>query len=181
MSVARVAPSEPLRVAVLGWVTAFKGAARVQGSARIIADRRLPLRVEVIGTIDGEVPAALDMTGPYEAEDLQRLLKDRRPHLLWYAAQVPETYSYILSEGLEAGLPVMVPRLGAFPERVSGRPWSWIVDWNLTADQAVKTLLAVREHFVSGVAPVPPVHEVVTNAQIGAAGFYRTAYVGGAS
>ncbi len=130
VNASRIAAPEPLRIAVLGWVTAFKGAARVLGSARLAAAKDLPLRFQVIGTIDGEAPPGLDVTGPYQAKDLQHLLIEYRPHILWYAAQVPETYSYILTEGLEAGLPVVVPRLGAFPERVSGRPWSWIVDWN---------------------------------------------------
>ena len=179
VSATQIAPSESLRVAVLGWVTAFKGAARVLGSARIAANERLPLHFQVIGTIDGEAPAGLDVTGPYQVNDLQRLLDRLRPHLLWYAAQVPETYSYILSEGLEAGLPVMVPRLGAFPERVSGRPWSWIVDWDLAPERAVAALMAVREHFVSGVPPTPPIHEVASRARAGAANFYRTAYLGG--
>ena len=66
MSATQIAPSEPLHVAVLGWVTAFKGAARVLGSARIAANERLPLHIQVIGTIDGEAPAGLDVTGPYQ-------------------------------------------------------------------------------------------------------------------
>lgn len=179
--VARIAASEPLRIAVLGWVTAFKGAARVLDSARIATDRRLPLRIQVIGTLDGDPPPGLAVSGPYEAADLPRLLARHRPHLLWYAAQVPETYSYILSEGLEAALPVLVPRLGAFPERVSGRPWSWIVDWDLPPEAAVGTLMAIREHFVAGVPPAPPVYEVATGAPAGAADFYRVAYLGGAT
>jgi|FEC22Drversion2_1045045.scaffolds.fasta_scaffold00217_29 O-antigen biosynthesis protein len=179
VSMTAIDPSEAMRVAVLGWVTAFKGAARVLGSARIATDRALPLRIEVIGTIDGDTPPGLTVTGRYETRDLQRLLAARRPHLLWYTAQVPETYSYTLSEGLEAGLPVAVPRLGAFPERVSGRPWSWIVDWNQSAEQAVATLMRIREHFVSGVSPVLPFHEVVCRAQASAEDFYRRAYVDG--
>jgi len=180
VSVCGIARSEALRVAVLGWVTAFKGAARVLGSARIATDTGLPLRIEVIGTIDGETPPGLAVTGRYETKHLQRLLADRRPHLLWYAAQVPETYSYTLSEGLEADLPVVVPRLGAFPERVSGRPWSWIVDWNQSSEQAVATLMGIREHFVSGIPPTLPVHEVVCGAQAGTEDFYRTSYLDGA-
>lgn len=180
VSVAGIGPAEPLRVAVLGWVTAFKGAARVLGSARIVADAALPIRIQIIGTIDGEAPPGLDVTGRYATKQLRQLLADHRPHLLWYAAQVPETYSYILSEGLEAGLPVLVPRLGAFPERVSGRPWSWVVDWNLAPEQAVATLMGIREHFVSGVPPALPVHEVVCGASAGAADFYRAAYLSGA-
>jgi glycosyltransferase involved in cell wall biosynthesis len=179
VSPARIASAEPLRVAVLGWVTAFKGATRVLGSAQIITDAGLPIRIQVIGTIDGAVPAGMEVTGPYKPNDLQNLLAAARPHLLWYAAQVPETYSYILSEGLEAGLPVLVPRLGAFPERVSGRPWSWIADWDLTPVQAVHTLTNIREHFVSGTPPSLPVHEVRTNAPFFGPHFYRAAYLDG--
>jgi glycosyltransferase involved in cell wall biosynthesis len=179
VSATRIAGSEPLRIAVLGWVTAFKGARRVLGAARIMADRRLAIRMRVIGSIDGEPPGALEVTGPYETKELQRLLADYRPHLLWYAAQVPETYSYILTEGLEAGLPVVVPRLGAFPERVSGRPWSWIIDWDLTPEQAVAALMGIREHFVSGLPPAPPAHDVACSARVQTAEFYRTAYLGG--
>ncbi|MFO1126681.1 MAG: glycosyltransferase [Methylocystis sp.] len=181
VSIAPLSPSEPLRIAVLGWVTAFKGAARVLGAARIITERALPLRIEVIGTIDGETPPGMPVTGGYDANDLQRLLVEARPHLLWYAAQVPETYSYVLSEGLEAGLPVLAPRLGAFPERIEGRPWSWIVDWNLSAEEAVATLMAIRERFLSGVAPTAPIHEVETSASICGSAFYRTAYLDGAT
>lgn len=176
-----VATSEPLQVAVLGWVTAFKGAARVLDTAGIVSDRGLPIRLRVIGTIDGATPPGLDVTGPYETQQLRCLLTRHRPHLIWYPAQVPETYSYTLTEGLEAGLPIVVPRLGAFPERVSGRPWSWIVDWNLTPDQAVDALMAAREHFVSGVAPAPPVHEVDSRAGPAASDFYRSGYLGGTS
>ena len=49
------------------------------------------------------MPVGLDVSGSYETRDLQRLLLDSRPHILWYTAQVPETYSYVLTEGLEAG------------------------------------------------------------------------------
>ena len=63
---ARIAALEPLRVAVLGWVTAFKGAARVLESAQIIADRNLPVRIQVIGTIDGDTPPGFDVSGPYQ-------------------------------------------------------------------------------------------------------------------
>jgi glycosyltransferase involved in cell wall biosynthesis len=177
VSIAPISASEPLRIAVLGWITPFKGAARVLSAARIIAEQSLPLRIRVIGTIDGEPPPGMDVTGGYETNDLQRLLADARPHLLWYAAQVPETYSYVLSEGLEAGLPVLAPRLGAFPERVHGRPWSWIVDWSLTPEQAVATLMTIREHFISGVAPPLPVHEVETRAPAHGPDFYKTAYL----
>lgn len=181
VSVTPISEVEPLRVGVLGWVTAFKGATRVLGTARIIEEQGLPLRIQVIGTIDGETSRGLAVTGRYATEDLPGLLDKARPHLLWYAAQVPETYSYILSEGLEAGLPVLVPRIGAFPERVRGRAWSWMADWNLTPEQAAGLLMEIRAHFVSGVAPSPPVHPIGSPAHLGAPDFYRTTYLDGAT
>jgi hypothetical protein len=49
---------------------------------------------------------------------------------VWYPALWPETYSYTLSLALHCGLPVVVPDLGAFPERVTGREYSAVVPWN---------------------------------------------------
>jgi hypothetical protein len=39
--------------------------------------------------------------------------------------------------------------------------------------------MAAREHFVSGVPPAPPTHEVASRASIGGADFYRTGYLDG--
>src|SRR2546427_7883740 len=40
-----------------------------------------------------------------------------QPDLAWFPAQWPETYSYTLSACLAAGLPIVAPEIGAFPER----------------------------------------------------------------
>ncbi len=43
-------------------------------------------------------------------------------------AQWPETYSYTLTAAIDAGLPIVAPRIGAFVERLEGRPLTWLVD-----------------------------------------------------
>ena len=47
----------------------------------------------------------------------------------------PETYSYTLSIALHLGLPVVVPDIGAFVERVQGRPLSVICPWGQSSEQ----------------------------------------------
>jgi len=52
------------------------------------------------------------------------------PDVVWYPAQWPETYSYTLSIALHCGLPVVVPAIGAFPERVAERAASVVLPWD---------------------------------------------------
>ena len=40
----------------------------------------------------------------------------------------PETYSYTLSTAIDAGTAILATRIGAFPERLAGRPFTWLAD-----------------------------------------------------
>jgi hypothetical protein len=76
--------------------------------------------------------------------------------VVWFPALWPETYSYTLSACLQAGLPVVAPDLGAFPERLSGRAWSWVFPWDSSAREVVSFLAGIREkHFATGAGPEP--------------------------
>lgn len=160
----------PLRVAVLGGLSRIKGADVLEAVAERAARQGAPLEFHLIGhgyrSLRTQPQAALTVHGAYQEEDLPRLLEWLQPHLVWFPAQWPETYSYTLSACLQAGLPVLAPDLGAFPERLAGRAWSWVVPWNLPAAEMVGELARIREaHFVAGVAPPPP----ATSAAAGAA------------
>jgi glycosyltransferase involved in cell wall biosynthesis len=85
------------------------------------------------------------------------LIADRQPHLLWYPSRCPETYCYSLSAGLNTGLPVVVADIGAFPERVADRPWSWVCPWDWDPLEWIAFFLDVRaRHFLPMSPPVPP-------------------------
>ena len=68
------------------------------------------------------------MTGEYAEADLPALLAKVKPHVVWFPAQWPETYSFTLSAAIDAGLPIVATRIGAFPERLEGRALTWLVD-----------------------------------------------------
>jgi len=147
-----------LRIVVLGGLGAIKGADVLEATALEAARRAAPIEFHLLGygyrPLKSEPHARLAVHGEYKDADLPALLAKLKPHLAWFPAQWPETYSYTLSSVLTAGLPVVVPDVGAFTERVQGRPWSWVRRWDSTPTQWLDDFISIRErHFVSGTAP----------------------------
>lgn len=146
---------EPLRVALLGVLAADKGARVVGRCARLARRRDLPVEFSLVGHVpkmDARLVrgAALHATGPYHPDERPSLLDSVRPHVVWFASMWPETYSYTLSEAMEARLPVLVPDIGAFTERTSGRPWSWRVAWESSAADFLTVFIQIRDELESG-------------------------------
>lgn len=135
-----------LRVAVLGVLAPQKGAHTVL-SVVAAADRKA-VEFHLIGypeeALPDEVAARINVTGTYEQHELPGLLAKMKPHVVWFPAQWPETYSYTLSAAIDAGLPVVASRVGAFTERLEGRPLSWLVDPRASAAEWLAAFDAVR-------------------------------------
>jgi glycosyltransferase involved in cell wall biosynthesis len=143
---AMVYPTGELVIAVLGVLNLHKGFLRLRACASEAERRKLPLRFEAVAE-----------AGPYRNEQLPGLLREMGAHVVWFPAQWPETFSYTLSVCLELGLPVVAPDIGAFPERLAGRRWSWIVPWDQDPDRMLEFFLAIRqENFLTGIAPAVP-------------------------
>ena len=150
----------PLKIVVLGALSAIKGADLLEAVAIEAARRQAPIECHLLGYgyrhLQTQPRAHLTVHGSYEDDDLPGLLQWLQPDLVWFPAQWPETYSYTLSASLQAGLPVVAPDLGAFPERLAGRPWSWVVRWDMSAAEYVDLFLALREkHFATCQPPQP--------------------------
>ncbi|THU01499.1 methyltransferase domain-containing protein [Lampropedia puyangensis] len=154
-------PHQPLRIAVIGAISVIKGADVLEEAALLAKKQGLPLEFHLIGFayrhLQTAPASALKVHGQYDDKDLPALLQRIAPDLVWLPAQWPETYSYTLSSALQAGLPVVVPDLGAFAERVANRLWSWVLPWDLTAQQWVDQFMQMRQtHFEQGSSPVEP-------------------------
>ncbi|HET8997228.1 MAG TPA: glycosyltransferase, partial [Acetobacteraceae bacterium] len=119
-----------LRVALLGVLAPHKGAHTVM-SVVAAADPKA-VEFHLIGYAEEGLPEGaadgITVTGEYPEHELPALLAKVKPHVVWFPAQWPETYSYTLSAAIEAGLPIVASRIGAFPERLDGRPLSWLLD-----------------------------------------------------
>ena len=122
-------PGRRLRVAVLGVLANHKGAQVVASVA--MAANSAKLEIQLIGDTETTFPDAarrrMTIHGPYREGELPALLAKYRPHVIWFPASWPETYSFTLSAAIEAGLPIATSEIGAFPERLAGRPLTWLI------------------------------------------------------
>jgi GT2 family glycosyltransferase/glycosyltransferase involved in cell wall biosynthesis len=141
----------PLRVAVIGVFSNHKGAATVMTLAS--AANPAELSIHVIGHADTELPRPLAkriaMTGEYEEADLPAVLAMVKPHVVWFPGQCPETYSYTLTTAINAGLPIVATQIGAFPERLEGRPLTWLVDPEASPEEWLAVFAKVRGMLAS--------------------------------
>ena len=121
-------------VAVLGAVGPDKGARRIERLVELARERGSNVRFVLIGYLDRQHAAwqsddaRFTVHGRYDPRDLPDLLSHYRVSLVLYPSAGPETFSYTLSESWSAGRPVLVPPIGALPERVSSTGAGWVLD-----------------------------------------------------
>ncbi len=165
---------EPLRVAVLGLMAAYKGLAAF--SECVALDKAGRCAFAIIGRamppLPGELAARVMETGQYSDDQLQELIERLDPHVIWFPAPWPETYSYTLSAAIESGRPILATRIGAFPERLAGRPWTWLAD----ADAPPRRWLSLFEEVRARLAQQRP-PEAGTLRPVDREDFYRASYL----
>jgi glycosyltransferase involved in cell wall biosynthesis len=132
----RAAPSRVTRVATLGRLSPEKGLRVVAACAEDARARDLPLSFRVLGAVSEPLQQRphlpLSVQGEYGDAALPALIAAERPDVIWFPSQVPETYSYTLSAALVAEAAIVASDLGAFAERLAGRPHTWLLPWNST-------------------------------------------------
>jgi GT2 family glycosyltransferase len=191
----RHSPDRPLRVLVVGAISREKGADLLEAVASALEGEGIEFHL--LGYAYRALSGSVATHGPYDNRDAHELVASLAPDLIWYPALWPETYSYTLSIALHLGLPVVVPDIGAFAERVAGRhlsavcPWEWQEDawcrfWRTTLSEgrlaaapsvpAAAGAEAECARFYRGgyLAPVPPrAGEIREQTLAGLAGHYH--------
>jgi GT2 family glycosyltransferase/glycosyltransferase involved in cell wall biosynthesis len=123
-------PDGKLKIAVIGTLVNHKGA-RTVASVAEMADPKTT-EIHLIGHTDGPfsdlAAQRMKITGKYDDADLPGLIEAIAPHLIWFPAVWPETFSYTLSAAIDAGIPIAATRIGAHAERLTGRPFTWMAD-----------------------------------------------------
>ena len=120
-------------VAVLGAVGPDKGSRRLEKLVEHARERGDRVRFVLIGYLDRQHAswqsddACFTVHGRYDPRDLPDLLAHYRVSLVLFPSAGPETFSYTLSEAWAAGRPVLVPPIGALPERVAPTEAGWVM------------------------------------------------------
>lgn len=161
-----------LRVALLGTLAEHKGVMVVAALAKSTPS----LEIRLIGDVEGDFPAEvrdfIKVGGAYAEGALPRLIEEAKPHVLWFPIPWPQTYSHTLTAAIESGLPIIATDIGAFPERLRGRPLTWLVspfaslaDWRTAFDEVRNALATPPRPHAQTLRP-------------GVAGFYENDYLG---
>ena len=144
----RLGKGSSLRVASIGMLSREKGADLFESCAKEAKRRQLPLEFHLIGYALRPMSRSIQIHGMYKDRELGRLISGIDPHLIWFPSQCPETYSYTLSSALKSGRPLVVPDIGAFEERVEGRPLTWVQPWDQPIDRWLDVFLDLREKML---------------------------------
>lgn len=128
-----LAAGETMRVLYLSRLAANKGVNLVGEVARLLAAETAAPRLYCLGSDDSIPPIGLQASGTirllggYRQEDLNSLICGLRPHLAWLPFTAAETHSFALSDAMLQGLPILATGIGALPERLAGRPFTWLL------------------------------------------------------
>jgi glycosyltransferase involved in cell wall biosynthesis len=157
----RLEGDRPLKVAVIGALNLAKGAQLLEETAIAAQETGAPVEFHLLGyalrPLTTVPHARLTVYGRYAEADLPALLNWLQPDVIWFPALWPETYCYTLSACLQGGWPVAAPDIGAFPERLTGRAWSWLKPWGTPAAGWLDFFTAIRQrHYRTGQPPAPP-------------------------
>jgi hypothetical protein len=136
-----------LKVAIIGGIGVHKGLYLLSALQGEILGAAAPIELKVFGSVDTAIDLQhhVPCTGTYLDSDLPAMLNDWGVQLVWFPEGAPETYSYTLSHAMKNGYPILAPDLGAFPERLHGRPWSFFTKSNAQASAVLEQLLVIRE------------------------------------
>lgn len=121
-------PGDPLRVLILGALSREKGADLLEQVALLCDPNKIEFHLLGYGyrPLRGVVNH-----GAYRLDQLEEKLDSIKPHVVWFPALWPETYSYTLSIALEHTYPVVCPNIGAFVERIENRNHSLLLPWSI--------------------------------------------------
>jgi GT2 family glycosyltransferase/glycosyltransferase involved in cell wall biosynthesis len=147
---------ELLRVAVLGVLSEQKGGNFFLDCVEVANDIGAPIAWKVIGNfLSSSLQARVkslsklfSITGSYQPGDLQQLIREAAPHVLLFSQRCPETYSFTLSEALQAGHPILAPRIGSLTERLIGLPYCCLYSLETTPRELVRKLVSIQRNYV---------------------------------
>jgi glycosyltransferase involved in cell wall biosynthesis len=132
----------PMHIAVVGQITAPKGAKIVRDLALLLQERNPQARLTLVGTLAApgiQLPDTVLVTGPYDKEHLAGVLHNLGVTIGLIASVWPETFHYVTQELMSLELPLVCFDLGAPAERI--RSWEHgIVAKKVSAQAALAAL-----------------------------------------
>ena len=84
----------------------------------------------------------------YDDSDIEKIFDEIKPNLIWFPSKVPETYCYALSHSIKLGYPIVAYNIGAFTERLIGRPATWLLDLSDSLENKIDEIISSYEDAI---------------------------------
>jgi GT2 family glycosyltransferase len=137
------------RIAVVGGISIQKGLDVVRDLGRLIDASGAAAAIRVIGEVEDvaalEGLMSVEVTGRYDREQLPSLLARFNPHVVFFPAVWPETYSFTLSEVWAAGFAAVAFDIGAIAERIRATGGGVVLPFETDAQTLLPRLLMARD------------------------------------
>ena len=153
-----VRPGEPMRVLMIDATEARKGLSTWLTVAATASADGLPLEFHIVTSTPGLQPPGLPnvflhQSGTFDsASTTAAVVRTVGPHLAWFPFQVPETHSFAVSDAMVNRLPILASAIGAVPERLVGRPLSWLMPHDTAPEAWLEMIVRLRQ----APRPLPP-------------------------
>ena len=141
------------RVVAMGELDVSKGAHILQNASMLASSRGLPIKFHLVGAAYWMPHAQHNVVdhGPYSGDDHAiALIKDIKPHAIWFPATRHESFCYVLDIALATGLPIIASTAGSFKERLLCHEDAWVFDMCQTAHQWLDSIMQVRQDVIKG-------------------------------
>ena len=143
----RIDHAAPLVIGVMGEISVQKGALIVQEITERLDREKSDVRLVVLGTLDVALKSErLRVTGRYQRSELVDLVEAHGINMFLFTSIWPETFSYVVAEMIQLGLPIVAFDLGAPAERLRGYPRGRLCP-EVSAAAALDTLIAFHRQL----------------------------------
>ena len=145
--------NSPLKVLCLGALGLEKGGQVLEDVAQALSGEKITFTL--LGYAFKKLKG-VETYGAYDNADIDSLIHEIQPDIIWFPAQWPETYCYTLSAALRYPAPIIAPNIGAFPERLAACQRGVITDWNKTIPEWTafwQSILCHETALMSGLKP----------------------------
>lgn len=148
-STLKINKNEEFQIAFIGSIGIHKGSKILN---QLIQRKDLGnIRIHLFGYLDGFYPKNNKHYinhGKYKREDLKKLLQENNIQLVCLFSNVPETFSYTLSESIACGIPVLAFDIGAIGNRIKKDSIGWLMNSNAQLDEIIKKIQEISENSI---------------------------------
>ena len=136
-----------LHIGIIGGISYGKGALILNQLVNYIQERKLKIKVTLVGEID---PAfynnnVMNILGRYDRNELPYLIEKNEINVILFPSIFPETFSYVTSEVMKMKMPIAYFDIGAAPEKLKSYKKGSLLSLGMSSEEIMSALNALNK------------------------------------